>query len=102
PAEARSELVSSGKAILETRLAAVDAQGRRAAPGEMWQIWIAGPTVCAGYWQKPQETKETFQAEIAGEAGAWLRTGDLGYLDPGGESFVCGRGKDLIILRGAN
>ncbi|HEX3728602.1 MAG TPA: MupA/Atu3671 family FMN-dependent luciferase-like monooxygenase, partial [Opitutaceae bacterium] len=102
PAEAKTELVSSGKAILETRLAVVDAKGRRAAPGGIGEVWIAGPTVGAGYWQKPKETKETFQAEIEGEAGAWLRTGDLGYLDPAGELFVCGRAKDLIIVRGRN
>ncbi|HVW22312.1 MAG TPA: fatty acyl-AMP ligase, partial [Opitutaceae bacterium] len=101
-ADAKSELVSSGRAILETRLAIVDAQGRRAAPGRIGEVWIGGPTVCAGYWQKPKETRETFQAEIEGEPGLWLRTGDLGHLDPAGELFVCGRAKDLIIVRGRN
>jgi natural product biosynthesis luciferase-like monooxygenase protein len=102
-AEAVFDLVSSGKAILETRLAIVDgAAACRAAPGTIGEVWIAGPTVCAGYWQRPAETRETFRAQLAGEPGDWLRTGDLGYRDDRGELFICGRAKDLIIIRGRN
>jgi len=102
PPDATFELVSSGRAILETRLAIVDAAaGRRSAPGAIGEVWIGGPTVCAGYWQRPAETAETFQARIEGEPGTWMRSGDLGYLDDG-ELFICGRAKDLIIIRGRN
>jgi natural product biosynthesis luciferase-like monooxygenase protein len=103
PDEAAFELVSSGRAILETKLAIVDpARSRRAAPGVIGEVWIGGPTVCAGYWQRPVETAETFQARLEGEPEAWMRTGDLGYLDAEGELFICGRAKDLIIIRGRN
>ncbi len=73
--------------------------------GSVGEIWVAGPSVAAGYWDRAAETAETFQATLAGgggqESGPFLRTGDLGFL-AGGELFVTGRLKDLIILRGRN
>ncbi|HVR95063.1 MAG TPA: amino acid adenylation domain-containing protein [Thermoanaerobaculia bacterium] len=67
------------------------------------EIWVAGPGVAAGYWNRPEETEATFGARLADapEAGPFLRTGDLGFL-AGGELFVSGRLKDLVILRGRN
>jgi len=74
--------------------------GREAAPGAVGEIWVAGPSVAAGYWNRPAETRETFGAMIGGD-GPFLRTGDLGFARQG-ELFVTGRIKDLIILRGRN
>ncbi|RMH08750.1 MAG: amino acid adenylation domain-containing protein [Nitrospirae bacterium] len=72
------------------------------ASGEVGEIWVAGPSVARGYWNREQETRETFHANLAdtGE-GPFLRTGDLGFLQDG-ELFVTGRLKDLIIVRGIN
>ena len=74
----------------------------RCLPNEVGEIWIAGPSVAQGYWNRPEETKRTFQAYLAesGE-GPFLRTGDLGFLKDG-ELFVTGRLKDLIIIAGQN
>src|SRR4029079_5823951 len=61
-------------------------------------------SVAAGYWERPEETAETFGAhlDVAGVGeGPYLRTGDLGFL-AGGELFLTGRSKDLIVLRGRN
>jgi acyl-CoA synthetase (AMP-forming)/AMP-acid ligase II len=71
-------------------------------PDQVGEIWIAGPSITLGYWNKPEETEDTFQAYLAdtGE-GPFLRTGDLGFLKDG-EMFVTGRLKDLIIIRGRN
>jgi acyl-CoA synthetase (AMP-forming)/AMP-acid ligase II len=52
-----------------------------------------------GYWNRPAETAEMFAAFTADGAGPFLRTGDLGFL-AGGELFVTGRKKELIIVRG--
>ncbi len=72
------------------------------APDEIGEIWLAGPSVTHGYWQRPLETAETFHARLAeAEEGAFLRTGDLGFVHHG-ELFVTGRLKDLIIVRGRN
>ncbi len=71
-------------------------------PDEVGEIWVSGPSISQGYWQKPEETKQTFRAYLVdtGE-GPFLRTGDLGFLQDG-ELFISGRLKDLIIIRGRN
>jgi hypothetical protein len=60
--------------------------------------------VAQGYWGNPQDTERDFRACPSGEEGAaarFLRTGDLGFVS-GGELYVTGRLKDLVILRGRN
>jgi len=75
----------------------------RCPPNYVGEIWLKSPSVAHGYWQRPVETAETFQAYVAetGE-GPFLRTGDLGFLREDGELFVTGRLKDVIIIRGNN
>jgi 7-keto-8-aminopelargonate synthetase-like enzyme/acyl-CoA synthetase (AMP-forming)/AMP-acid ligase II/acyl carrier protein len=71
-------------------------------PGRIGEIWISGPSVAQGYWNRPEETDRIFRARIAGDGEApFLRTGDLGFLEEG-ELFISGRLKDLIIIRGRN
>ena len=74
----------------------------RCKENEVGEIWVAGPSVAQGYWNRIEETEQTFNAHIAdtGE-GPFLRTGDMGFLD-GDELFVTGRIKDVIILWGNN
>ncbi len=96
-------LVSCGRPTAGTQVLIVHPQRcTRCARGEIGEIWIAGPAVAGGYWQQPEATQRTFGAYLAdtGE-GPFLRTGDLGF-EHGGELFVCGRCKDLIILYGRN
>lgn len=96
-------LVGCGRPALETRVVIVDPEtGRRCAPDEVGEIWVAGPGVAQGYWGRPEETRATFGAFLSdtGE-GPFLRTGDLGFLRDG-ELYIAGRLKDLIIIRGLN
>ncbi len=73
-----------------------------AADGRQGEIWIRGESVALGYWRQPQASAEAFGARLAGSGeGPYLRTGDLGFLH-GGELYVSGRIKDLIIVRGRN
>src|SRR5262249_34007705 len=66
------------------------------------EIWVAGPSVAKGYWNRPDETERTFRAFLRDTGdGPFLRTGDLGFVQDG-ELFVTGRLKDLIIIRGRN
>ncbi|KOR34920.1 MULTISPECIES: fatty acyl-AMP ligase [Planktothricoides] len=74
----------------------------RCTAGEVGEIWIKGPSVAQGYWNKTEESRHAFGAYLAdtGE-GPFLRTGDLGFLD-NDELYVTGRLKDLIIVNGHN
>jgi acyl-CoA synthetase (AMP-forming)/AMP-acid ligase II len=85
----------------------VDPDSRLEAPaGTVGEIWVHGDNVCAGYWNKPDETEGTFRGVIANPADGvptemWLRTGDLGFFSDD-ELFIVGRIKDLLIVRGRN
>ncbi|WP_193197122.1 non-ribosomal peptide synthetase [Nostoc sp. MG11] len=71
-------------------------------PNEIGEIWVSGPSVGQGYWNRPHQTAETFDAYLSDTGlGPFLRTGDLGFLQ-NGELFITGRAKDLIIIRGRN
>jgi acyl-CoA synthetase (AMP-forming)/AMP-acid ligase II/acyl carrier protein len=96
-------LVSSGRAMLETEIIIVHPDTRRrCAPAEIGEIWLRGPLITQGYWQRPEETAESFGARLADSGeGPYFRTGDLGFLKDE-HLFVTGRHKDLIIIRGRN
>ncbi len=96
-----NDWVSCGVADGEMRIRIVDPVTRRPRPdGEVGEIWIAGASVAAGYWNKPRESASTFRAFLAGPAdGPYLRTGDLGCVADG-HLFVTGRIKDVLIVRG--
>jgi long-chain acyl-CoA synthetase len=57
------------------------------------EIWVKGIDVFAGYWNKPAETKESFE-------GDWFKTGDIGELDDEGYLKITGRKKELIATAG--
>jgi amino acid adenylation domain-containing protein len=104
----RRELVASGRCPEGQRVEVVDPEtGAPCAPGWVGEVWIAGPSVARGYWRRRELTAAAFGAQLAGSlAGtadetAFLRTGDLGFLE-GGLLYVTGRSKDLMILRGRN
>ncbi len=103
---ARSQrLVGCGHAWGEETLVIVDREkGAECPAGQVGEIWISGPHVARGYWNRPDDTARDFQAELQGPDGArgpFLRSGDLGFVHDG-ELFISGRAKDLIILRGRN
>src|SRR6516162_7252491 len=99
------ELVSCGKPLDGIHVRIVDPDtGVEVGGGGIGEIWVAGQSKCQGYWNKPELSEHVFDNSIAGDsdgAYSYLRTGDLGFLSEG-ELFVCGRLKDLIILRGQN
>ena len=100
-------LVSCGTAWQDQYLKIVDPETHNPTQeGQVGEIWIHGESVAKGYWGKEEETARTFQARLAADAqakqnGAFLRTGDLGFLNDG-HLYVTGRLKDLIIIRGRN
>ena len=83
----------------------VDPRSRRVLPdGVIGEVWLRGASVGRGYWNKPELSAQTFQARLVddpGNASGWLRTGDLGAV-VGGELFITGRLKEMMIVRGRN
>lgn len=97
------KLIGCGRVLPEEQVRIVDPVTYRQLPEDrVGEIWVDSPSVGLGYWNKPEDTQETFQAKLADStSGTYLRTGDLGFLNAG-ELFVTGRLKDLIIVRGVN
>jgi len=73
----------------------VDGTGTDLPSGEPGEIWIKGPNVVPGYWQRPEETASTFTE-------GWLHSGDIGRIDEQGRLFIVDRAKDIIIRGGEN
>lgn len=96
-------IVSCGRPLLEQRIEIVDPETQTICEeGRIGEVWIAGPNVTLGYWQRPSESEQSFGASLANTSGpAFLRSGDLGFI-LNGELFITGRKKDLIIIRGKN
>ncbi len=65
------------------------------------ELWVRGPHLADGYWNRPRDTERTFGARTADGEGPWLRTGDLGFWRDG-QLYFAGRKKDLVIVRGQN
>ncbi len=96
-------LVGCGEPLEETRVLIVNPTTKSSCQaGEVGEVWLAGAGIATGYWGRPEESDATFKATLAGSGeGPYLRTGDLGFIH-GGELFLTGRLKDLIIVRGRN
>ncbi len=86
---------SAGLPAPVSQVKIVDADGHPVAAGKIGEIWISGPQVIRGYWNKPEANAASF-------SDGWLHTGDLGYLDDEGFLFVVDRAKDMLIRGGEN
>lgn len=95
--------ISCGTPSLSTEVKIVSPEtGRECGEHEVGEIWVSGPGVAQGYWNRADESQNKFLASIGDETGRrYLRTGDLGFMNVG-ELFVTGRLKDLIIVNGRN
>jgi long-chain acyl-CoA synthetase len=86
---------SSGPALPVCDMKVVAPDGSTLPVGEVGELWVRGPNVVRGYWNKPEATAATF-------VGGWLRTGDLARLDDEGFVFIVDRMKDMLIRGGEN
>jgi long-chain acyl-CoA synthetase len=73
----------------------VDDDGNALPTGAVGELWIRGPNVVKGYWNKPEATAETF-------GGGWLHSGDVARIDDEGFVFIVDRAKDMVIRGGEN
>lgn len=94
------KIVGCGTACEGHEIAIVDPSSKQKIPDDtLGEIWLKGPSVAKGYWNKPEETKLTFQAYTDENEGPYLRSGDLGFKHQG-QLFIFGRIKDIMIIRG--
>src|SRR6516164_10062222 len=102
---AATQIVSCGTPLPGLTVKIVDPEKHVALdPGRIGEIWIAGGSKCLGCWNNPELTLKLFHARLVDDSpydDGYLRTGDMGFFHDG-ELFVCGRIKDMIILRGQN
>jgi long-chain acyl-CoA synthetase len=73
-----------------------DEEGRLLPFGEVGELWIKGPQVMQGYWNRPDETEKVLTAD------GWLKTGDIARIDENGYIYLLDRKKDMIIVSGFN
>jgi long-chain acyl-CoA synthetase len=97
PSGSRAHLLrSAGKPFPWVELRIVDADGRDCPAGSVGELWTRSAQNMKGYWNKPDETRNTITAD------GWLKTGDAGYLDEHGYVFLTDRVKDMIVSGGEN
>ncbi|WP_147652704.1 long-chain fatty acid--CoA ligase [Vulcaniibacterium gelatinicum] len=87
---------SIGLPIPSTDCCIKDDDGRMLPAGEIGELCIRGPQVMKGYWQRPEETAKTIDAD------GWLHTGDMARMDEQGYFYIVDRKKDMILVSGFN
>jgi long-chain acyl-CoA synthetase len=88
-------LTSMGVPVPGVEVEVRDPLGTPVAPGEVGELWVRGPNVMLGYWNRPDATREAIR-------DGWYRTGDGAYADEDGYLFMVDRLKDMIITGGEN
>ncbi|GKX54803.1 long-chain-fatty-acid--CoA ligase [Leminorella grimontii] len=86
---------SIGLPVASTEVRLVDDSGNDVAKGEAGELWVKGPQVMEGYWQRPEATREVLK-------DGWLATGDIVVMDEQGFMKIVDRKKDMILVSGFN
>ncbi len=85
-----------GQALIDTELRTVDDDGNDVPAESPGELWLRGPQVMQGYWQRPEETAKVITAD------GWLKTVDIALLDAEGFVKIVDRKKDMILVSGFN
>ena len=84
----------TGLPVPSTEVTFRDDDGNELPLGRVGELWVRGPQVMKGYWNRPDETVKVLNAE------GWLRTGDMGFMDERGYIKITDRKKDMIVVSG--
>jgi fatty-acyl-CoA synthase len=95
PGDALRKIGSTGKALMHTEFRIVDDSGADCGADEVGELWVAGPNITPGYWNRPDATAAAFE-------GRWLKTGDAARMDDEGFVYIVDRWKDMYISGGEN
>jgi long-chain acyl-CoA synthetase len=85
---------SCGRGMADAQMKVVDPVGRTLAPGEQGELCVRGTCVTQGYLNKPEATRQVFDAE------GWFHSGDIAYMDEEGYAYIVDRLKDMINVGG--
>ena len=91
-----ARLGTVGIPVAGTAFKVIDDEGNELPLGERGELCIKGPQVMKGYWQQPEATAQTLDAQ------GWLKTGDIAVIDPDCFTRIVDRKKDMIIVSGFN
>lgn len=86
---------SAGKAALTTQMKIVREDGSEAETGELGELWMRGPAITPGYWNRPEANEKSF-------VDGWFRSGDIARVDEQGYYYIEDRLKDMYISGGEN
>ena len=95
PKDALRKIGSTGKVLMHTEMRIVNDAGGDCGPEEIGELWVAGPNITPGYWNRPDATAASFE-------GRWLKTGDAAKFDDEGFVYIVDRWKDMYISGGEN
>ena len=84
---------TSGRPVAGYQVKILDDAGKAVADGDMGDLYVAGPSRTAGYWNRPELNRATFD-------GVWMRTGDKYVHNSSGAYAYCGRSDDLLKVGG--
>ena len=93
--DAERKAGSAGRPVLHGELKIVDADGEPVKRGEVGELWVKGPNITPGYWNRPDANKTSF-------TDGWLHTGDAARQDEDGFYYIVDRTKDMYISGGEN
>jgi len=93
-AYAETRIGSCGRGMDDAQIKVVDELGKPLPPGEQGELCIKGTCVTRGYLNKPEATREAFDAE------GWFHSGDIAYVDADGFAYIVDRKKDMINVGG--
>jgi long-chain acyl-CoA synthetase len=85
-----------GTPVPGTDIKVTDEAGNSLPCGESGELWVRGPQVMQGYWERPEATAEAVTAD------GWLKTGDMAVIQPDGYFQIVDRKKDMILVSGFN
>ncbi len=94
-AHAMTKAGSVGKPSLHTEIRVVTDDGKDVGVDEIGELWVRGPNVTPGYWERPEANEESF-------TDGWLHTGDAARVDADGYVYIVDRWKDMFISGGEN
>jgi fatty-acyl-CoA synthase len=95
PEDAVRKAGSAGKPVLHNEVRIMREDGSEAAPGEIGELWVKGPNITPGYWNRPEANATSF-------TDGWLHTGDAARVDEEGFYYIVDRWKDMYISGGEN